>query len=202
MEQDPAGHTPSVETSAAERTTMPVIPPAFDDVYRDNFTFVWRGVRALRVADHAVEDVVQEVFVAAHRHLHEFEGRSAVRTWVAGILLNVVRHHRRTVVRRSPHELTRDAPTDADTLPTDTKGPHEAAVTREETRLLEQILGDLEEKKREILMLAELQELSAPEIAEVLGVGVNTVYSRLRVAREDFERLAARARARNRWRMP
>jgi RNA polymerase sigma-70 factor (ECF subfamily) len=57
-------------------------------------------------------------------------------------------------------------------------------------------LGDLDEKKREVLVLSELEELTAPEIAEALGINLNTVYSRLRLAREEFDRVAARYRAR------
>jgi RNA polymerase sigma-70 factor (ECF subfamily) len=62
---------------------------------------------------------------------------------------------------------------------------------------LQQVLDGLDEKKRAVLVLVELEGLSSPEIAKILGIGLNTVYSRLRAAREDFERLAARCHARN-----
>jgi RNA polymerase sigma-70 factor (ECF subfamily) len=179
----------------------PLAAPAFEDIYRDQFGFVWRGVRALGVADEAIDDVVQEIFVIAHQKLPEFEGRSQVRSWLSGILLNVVRHHRRTDYRKRPHVLSREAPTDVETLPATAGSPHDIAVAHEATLLLERILDDLEEKKREILVLAELEELPIPEIAEILGLNVNTVYSRLRLARQDFERFAARYRARERWRL-
>ena len=174
---------------------------AFVDVYQAEAGFVWRAVRGLGVGQGAIDDVVQEVFVIAYRRLPEFEGRSSVRTWLSGILLNAVRHHRRSLLRKSPHETLREEPTDVDTLETRARGPHEEAVAREETRLLERVLGDLDEAKREILVLAELEEMSAPEIAEVLGLNLNTVYSRLRLARESFEKLAARYRAHERRRL-
>jgi RNA polymerase sigma-70 factor (ECF subfamily) len=170
--------------------------PAFETIYRAQFAFVWRNVRALGVPEEAVDDVVQEIFVAAHRGLAGFEGRSSARTWLSGIMLNVVRHHRRTTARKSPHRLDTGAVPDVESLPTRADGPHDVALAHEQTRLLQRILADLDEKKREILVLAELEELSAPEIAEVLCLNVNTVYSRLRLAREDFERIAARYRAR------
>ncbi len=179
----------------------PFITPLFEELYRAQFSFAWRGVRALGIASEAIDDVVQEIFVIAHRKLPEFEGRSSARTWLSGIMLNVVRHHRRTTGRRRPYELSRDPPTDVDSLPTADRSPHEVALAHEATRLLERILDDLDEKKREILVLVELEELSAPEVAEILGVSVNTVSSRLRLARQDFEKLAARYRARERWRL-
>jgi RNA polymerase sigma-70 factor (ECF subfamily) len=166
--------------------------PALEEVYRAHFDFVWRSARALGVRDEAIDDVVQEVFVVAQRKLPAFEARSSMRTWLSGIVLNVVRHHRRTVHRKSPHERSSEPPTDVDSLPTGALGPDDIASIREGTRLLQQVLDGLDEKKREVLVLAELEGFSSPEIAKILGIGLNTVYSRLRVAREEFERLAAR----------
>jgi RNA polymerase sigma-70 factor, ECF subfamily len=176
--------------------------PTIEEIYRAEFGFIWRSARALGVDDGAIDDVVQEIFMVAHRRLSEFEQRSSMRTWLSGILLNAVRRHRRTQRRKSPHELSREAPTDVDSLPTEARSPHDVTLAHEATRLLERILGDLDEKKREILVLAELEELSAPEIGEILGLSVNTVYSRLRLAREDFEQVAARYRAREHRRFP
>jgi RNA polymerase sigma-70 factor (ECF subfamily) len=183
--------------SVPERPLAPAAIPALEEVYRAHFDFVWRSARALGVREGAVDDIVQEVFVVAQRKLPEFEGRSSMRTWLSGIVLNVVRHHRRSVQRKSPHERSSEAPTDVDSLPTAALGPHEVASFREGTRLLERVLDGLDEKKREVLVLAELEELPVPEIAKILGIGLNTVYSRLRHAREEFDRIAARHRARD-----
>jgi RNA polymerase sigma-70 factor (ECF subfamily) len=183
--------------SDGERPLAIPAVPALAEVYRAHFDFVWRSARGLGVQDAAIDDVVQEVFVVAQRKLSGFEARASMRTWLSGIVLNVVRHHRRTTYRKSPHELSRETPTDVDSLPTAADSPHDIASSREATRLLEHVLDGLDEKKREVLVLAELEEFSAPEIAEILGIGVNTVYSRLRLAREQFERLAARYRTRD-----
>ncbi len=69
-------------------------------------------------------------------------------------------------------------------------------------RLLEQLLAELDESKREVLILTELEEMTAPEIAEFLGVNLNTVYARIRAARSDFEAAHARYRARLARRIP
>lgn len=174
--------------------------PTLGEVYRAHFDFVWRAVRALGVRDGAIDDVVQEVFVVAQRKLPGFEARSSMRTWLSGIVLNVVRHHRRSVHRKSPHERSSESPTDVDTLPTTGPGPDDVVSLREGARLLREVLDGLDEKKREVLVLAELEGFSSPEIAQILGISLNTVYSRLRLAREAFERHAARCRARNAWR--
>jgi RNA polymerase sigma-70 factor, ECF subfamily len=183
-----------LSTSAAERTSAPAL--VFAEVYREYFGFVWRSTRALGVGPSAVDDAVQEIFVAVHRCLPDFEGRSTVRTWLSGIVLNVVRHHRRTLQRRSPHELPGAVAEDPELLPTDTRGPHEDAELADDARLLQRLLDTLDDDKREVLVLAELEELSVPEIAEGLGMKLNTAYSRLRLAREQFDRALARHRAR------
>jgi RNA polymerase sigma-70 factor (ECF subfamily) len=172
------------------------VRPRFEEIYRAELGFVWRGVRGLGVGEEAVDDVVQEIFMTAHRTLARFEGRSSVRTWLSGIMLNVVRHHRRSRVRRHAYEGAGHSETEVESLPATGTDPHELALAREQTRLLERILDELDDKKREILVLAELEELSAGEIGEILGLGLNSVYSRLRLARADFAQAAARYRAR------
>jgi RNA polymerase sigma-70 factor (ECF subfamily) len=184
------------------RATPPgsdVPPPApslaFADVYREYFGFVWRTARGLGARPASLEDVVQEIFVVVHRRLSEFEGRSTVRTWLSRIVVNVVRHHRRSLMRKSPHELSREEPADPDALPTKARGPYETAALSEGTRLVQRLLETLGDEKREVLVLAEIEELTVPEIAEALGLKVNTVYSRLRLARLAFDKALAEHRA-------
>lgn len=193
--------SPALTVQAApERVVAPAL--TFAEVYREYLGFVWRNARALGVGTAAVDDVVQEIFVVVHRRLPEFEGRSAVRTWLSGIVLNVVRHHRRTVVRRSPHELSKHESPDPESLATRVPGPDDNAELAEETRLLQRILDVVDEEKREVLVLAEIEELTVPEIAQILGINVNTAYSRLRLARQQFERALARHRAQDAGRRP
>ncbi|AKV04591.1 RNA polymerase sigma factor RpoE [Labilithrix luteola] len=174
---------------------------AFPDVYREHVGFVWRSVRGLGVKHGAVDDVAQEIFVVVARRLPEFEGRSSVRTWLSGIILNVVRHHRRSIQRKSPHETASGGPAlDPQTLPANVPTPYEAVVHAEETLLLERILDELDDEKREVLVLAELEEMSVPEIAGALDIKLNTAYSRLRLARQAFEQALARHRSRDGWR--
>ena len=82
-----------------------------------------------------------------------------------------------------------------------TAGPHEQAVRSEAAKTLHRILDELDDEKREVFVLAELEEMTIPEIAEVLGINVNTAYSRLRAARQTFDQAVMRYQSRDRWRL-
>jgi len=174
----------------------------FAEVYEKWFGFVWRSARGLGVADAALDDLVQEIFVVVHRRLHDFEGRSSIRTWLSGIVLNVVRHHRRSLARKGPRLAGADEHAEPDEQASPERSPFERAALSEDVRLLQRLLDSLDDEKREVLVLTELEELSAPEIAEALGINLNTAYSRLRLAREQFDAALGRERARQRGRQP
>jgi len=171
----------------------------FERVYDEHFAFVWRAARRLGVSEGALDDVVQESFLVVHRRLDGFEARSSLRTWLYGIVVRVVRDHRRSLRRKSPHLAAE--PTDPDTLEIAADGgPHEARVRGEAVELLHTLLDTLDDDRREVLVLAELEELPAPDIAEATGTNLNTVYTRLRAARADFRAALARHRQRDPWR--
>ena len=127
-------------------------------------------------------------------------GRSSARTWLFGIALNVVRAHRRALRTKEPYALRPELRADPDTVADRDDGPHEATSKSEAARLVARLLGSLDDDKREVFVLAELERMSAPEIASALAIPLNTVYSRLRLARQDFAAAAARLRARDAWR--
>lgn len=162
----------------------------FEDVYEAHFDFVWRSVRRLGVPASAVDDAVQDVFVVVHRRLHEFEGRSKLQTWLFGIALRVARSHRRKAARASV----------LDPLPDDVEGraehrPDRVNEAQEAWAVVEAFLEELDDDKRAVFVLSELEEHTAPEIAAALGIRTNTVYSRLRAARKQFEAAVKRHRA-------
>ena len=166
--------------------------PDFDTVYEQNFRFIWRAARRLGIDLADTDDVVQEVFVVAHRKLPEFEGRAQVKTWLYKILVLVVRHYFRAQQRKPGHRAAHSLD-EVDALAgRGEHGPAEAAERAEAVRILDGILARLDVEKREVFVLAEIEQLSSVEIAEVLGTNVNTIYSRLRVARQEFERATTR----------
>lgn len=189
------GHGRSVGALAI--TMEPPALPRFEDLYEQHFDFVWRSARRLGVAEAAVDDVVQEVFLVVHRRLGDFEGRSSLKTWVFAILLRVVADWRRTQRRKGGH-ASYDAMASSHGEMADERAacPAGALEQAEAVRLLHRLLDELDDDKRTVFVLAELEQTTAPEIAEMLGIPMNTVYSRLRAARMEFEKALARHRAR------
>jgi RNA polymerase sigma-70 factor (ECF subfamily) len=170
--------------------------PDFDAVYEENLKFIWRAARRLGIDSADIDDIVQEVFVVAHRRLAEFEGRAQVRTWLYKILVGAVRHHFRSR-RRKPGHRPAESPDDLESLRDHRHGgPAEAVERADAVRILDGILARLDADRREVFVLAEIEQLSSVEIAEVLGVNVNTIYSRLRTARQEFGRALARFQTR------
>ncbi len=204
-----AGHSEDVPLSATcetpiltRATSLPsndvqdAVPP-FEVLYERHFAFVWRSARRLGVSEAAVDDVTQEVFLVVHKRLAQFEARSSMKTWLFAILVRVVRNHRRTVARKQPHASRDDEKELVHVREDAARGPHERAEKAEAVRMLHAVLDALDDDKREVFVLAELEQMSAPEIADATGSNVNTVYSRLRAARRDFEEALARHKARD-----
>jgi len=158
----------------------------FDSAYEEHFTFVWRCLRTLGVPRAQLDDAAQEVFLVVHRRLDTFEGKASFRSWLFGIVRHVAFNQRRSVRRKSG----RCEPLDSD-LRCGAPGPHESAEGSEAAAFLERFLMSLEQKKREVFALAVIEELSIPEVSEALGIPLNTAYTRLRRAREDFRRALA-----------
>jgi RNA polymerase sigma-70 factor (ECF subfamily) len=174
----------------------------FAELYESFFVFVWRTAYHLGTSESNLDDVVQETFMVAYRRQEEFEGRSSVKTWLYGIVFNVVRAHRRELGVKYPAALHAELRADTDRLVDRADGPHERAAKREAARFVHQFLQHLNDDQRDVFVLSELEQLSAPEIATVLGTGLNTVYSRLRLARVEFAKAVARHRVRDEWRNP
>ena len=187
-----AGHLTNREGAAPETA----IGLDLDEVYREHFAFVWRSVKRLGVRDASLDDVVQEVFMIVHRRLGEFEGRSSIRTWLFGIALRVARDHKRSAARKDS-----DGSVDPDTIHAPVPSPAESMEKAEAVRLLYAILDEMEDERREVFVMAELEQMTMPDIAGMLGLNVNTAYARLRAARQTFESALGRRRAQDEWRL-
>lgn len=168
----------------------------FAAVYRDHFAFVWRSLRRLGVGEHALDDAAQEVFMTVHRRLREFEGRSSLKTWIFGVLLNTVRHHRRSMARRRDHDPL------PETVVDETPGPLESIARAQAVTVLHRFLDGLDDTVRECFVLSELEQMTAPEVAAATGANLHTVHSRIRSGRQQFEQMVARRRAHAQWRRP
>jgi RNA polymerase sigma-70 factor (ECF subfamily) len=166
---------------------------AFDCVYHSYASFVWRSAHRLGVAHNQREDVMQDVFLVVHRKLPTYEERMSMRAWLSAIVIRVVRAHRRKQRRRDPMSEERDAKVDPDTLSdVAAPDPQDEAERDECVRELYAILAHMNDERREVFVLSELEELTAPEIAHALQTNVNTIYWRLRTARKEFEQILLR----------
>ena len=159
------------------------------EVYARHADFVWASLSRLGVAHDDLPDQLQEVFLVVHRRLADFEGRSAITTWLYGIARRVASdYRRRRPLGTGPLATVIEV---ADRGP----APSETLARREAARTVMEILEAMEPDKREVFALMELEQLSAPAVAEMIGVPLNTVYSRLRLARARFEQALARLAA-------
>jgi len=130
----------------------------------------------------AQEDAAQDVFLAAHRRLGDFERRSSIQTWLYAIARNTARNHRRGSGRRGPQdELSRE-------LPALGRSPEDDYQRKQALAFVQRFLEDLDDAKREVFLLCELEQLPAAQVGELLGLSPNTVSSRLRLTRAAFAR--------------
>jgi RNA polymerase sigma-70 factor (ECF subfamily) len=164
-------------------------PPSFEEVYETYFAFVWRNVLNRGVPTSAVDDVVQEVFMVVHRKLPGFEGRSSLRTWLAGVVRRVVMDH----VRKRGNAPAGDEPLVVESV-SPGRGPGEELDAKAAMRALDDLLASMPETQREVFILHEIEEMTGREIADAVGANENTVHTRLRAARRIFREGLARLR--------
>ncbi len=170
--------------------------PSFAQIYTRYFDFVWACTRRLGVSEAELDDVVQEIFVVVHSRIHTLEQPSSLRSWIYGIIKRTASNYHRS--KRAQGAATLSPPPDID-YPLQ-PSPQELAEQSDHVKLLWELLDSLEPPKREVFVLAELDEMTAPEISMAIDVPLNTVYSRLRAARQEIEEALVRHNARTRGR--
>ena len=151
--------------------------PAFREIFDSLAPYVWRTLRRLGVHHADVDDMCQEVFVVVHRRLPDFSGASSIRTWVYGIALRVASQYRRGI-RNRREDVTVQVPE------TSVAASQDDALHRSELLArLSAALDLLDEHRRAVFVLYELEEMTMNEVIEVLGCPLQTAYSRLHAAR-------------------
>lgn len=175
---DPKTANPARPRAAASGESGPL----FDAIYAEHFAFVWRYLRAVGVRGPSLDDVAQDVFLVVHRRLAEFRGDSTVRSWLAGIARNVAGNHRR--FRRRKLAVLQPLP---DEVPNAGPDPLERAQDLEAAAFVQRFIATLDARRRDVFVLATLEQMPLPEVAAALGIPLNTAYTRLRRARGAFE---------------
>jgi RNA polymerase sigma-70 factor (ECF subfamily) len=163
--------------------------PAFRDLFEAHFSYVWNVLKRLGVAERDLEDLGQQVFLQVHGQLANFDTRRPIRPWLFSFAYHAASNYR--ALARHRVELSIVAPEAADFRP----AADEQLITRQELELAELALTRVSLERRAVLLLHEVEGHSMPEIAETLGIPLNTAYSRLRLARQEYEVAVRRLRA-------
>lgn len=163
-----------------------------EQLFREHGPFVWRSLRRFGLSETDADDVCQEVFVVVFRRLSEFEHRSSMRTWLYGISVRLALAHRRRA------HTKRELPTATPPEVVSPDGPHDKLADREARELLDRALDALDDDKRAVFVLYEVEQLPMNEIARAVECPLQTAYSRLHAAREQVQSFLRRAQ-RGRW---
>jgi len=156
---------------------------AFRAIYEANVDYVTQTLRRLGVAPAEVEDVAHDVFVAVHRHLDAYDPSRPLRPWLFGFAYRFASDHRRLARNRNevPAEPTREV-VDAGKL------PDEHLDDARARDLCHRALDAMDFEKRAVLVMFDIDGRTAQDVADQLGIPLNTAYSRIRLARAELER--------------
>jgi RNA polymerase sigma-70 factor, ECF subfamily len=153
--------------------------PTFRALFDAEFGYVCRALRRLGVFAADVEDVSQELFVAVHRSLPEYDTSRPIRPWLFSFAFRYAANYRR-LARNQGHV--------SDAALSTVYGHARVDADAEARDLVLRALSAMDFDRRAVVVMHDLEGFGAPEIAAQLGIPLNTVYSRLRVGRENFQR--------------
>jgi RNA polymerase sigma-70 factor, ECF subfamily len=190
-DRDRSGHgSPSMSGLALEatagsvpRTAVRTREQQVEAMFRAHYPFVRRVLRYWGTPPNGLEDAAQDVFAVVTRSFDRLRDDVDERSWLLGIARRVARNHRRSRLRHRIRWLALRAER-ADPPPS-------LASQYERAALAVRLLEALPERQRLVVVLGDLEGWTAPEIAKALGINLNTVYSRLRLARRRLEALRA-----------
>ena len=175
---------------APARTPSHATGESFRSLFEAELSYVLRTLRRLGVVDRDVEDVAQEVFVTVHDRFADYDPERPIRPWLFSFCWRTAANHRRL----ARHRTQLDGPRIDERGDGKGADPHTDAVRRERRELLMEALGHVPFERRVVLIMHDIDGVAAPDVAVTLEIPVNTVYSRLRVARRELERAVARLR--------
>jgi RNA polymerase sigma-70 factor (ECF subfamily) len=168
----------------------------FESIYDTWFHEVCRWMRALGGFDADLDDLAQEVFLVVRRKLPEFDGQN-LRAWLYGIAQRTVSNYRRAAWYRSfwKRKKNDEPQLSLHALVDPSRGPIEELERRDAERILSVVLRSMKEKHRTAFILFAIEGYSGEEIAELEGVPVNTIWTRLFQARKEFKRSLERVQS-------
>ncbi len=149
--------------------------------YKAHFNHVWHTLRRLGVATRDLDDTVQEVFIVAHRRMDTFDRERSIRPWLSGIAWRVASDERKRA--RNRRELIGIVAEPQSATPLASEKLHAA----QRRQLVHKALAELPADQRVVFIMHEIDGFSMPEIERALEAPLNTLYSRLRIARRKFK---------------
>jgi len=178
---------PKVGMSRDDNLSRPAPSSSLDlgALYTAHAAFLARTVARLTGAGAHVDDVVQEVFLIAHRKHAVVAEHPDPRGWLYRTARNVVQHHRRSIARRLrlAEAVGHEPDTTHDAL------PDELMERKRHGDAIRAVVASLPDKQREVFVLYELEQLSGEEVATMLEIPAGTVWTRLHHARKRFKEL-------------
>lgn len=174
-------------------TTSPSLPSraakAFDTLYRDHVDLVYRFAHRLCGEPEAAKDLVQETFLNAYRGFEKFRGDAQVSTWLYSIASRACLRMRRRRKGAPERELSLEEfiPTSEGEfrlqIPIDGLSPEEALQNKQLRDALDTAIDQLPKKYKMVLVLRDMEGLSAKEVGTIVGLNERAVKSRLHRAR-------------------
>ena len=186
----PSGDQPAMGFAVAAAIALEsgVEPLNISEVYAEHAAYLARCIQRFTGRGAHVDDLLQETFIVAFKKRHQFDGRAKVTTWLYAIAARLCHRYRRGLLRfllfraRLPHEEAR-APFER---------PDGRLERAQDVALVEAVLLKLPFKQREVFALYELEGMDGSAIAELLGIPIGTVWTRLHEARKRFQELMRR----------
>lgn len=173
-----------------ERAERPRGKLRLRDVYEAHAGYVWNSLRRLGVREADLEDVVQELFLAVHKRLGDYDPSRPIRPWLFAFAFRSAAGYRSRAAHR--REIVDDRVEIVDDRPT----VDEQLDVERRRSLVTAALDAVELDRRAVFVMHEIDGCPIPEIAEALGIPVSTAYSRLRLAREEFAKAVHRLKLR------
>lgn len=181
---------------------VPETPPTSEAVFRDHAPRIYHLARRMLGNDADAEDVTQDVLLQVIRKLHTFRGDAALSTWLHRVTVNAALAHREKRANRQKHEtsaadeatlelLGADEPSGGVKLPRAGESPAALALAAEQRDLIDRAIRRLPEPFRDVFVLADVEGMPNPEIADMLKLSVPAVKSRLHRARQRMRDLLA-----------
>jgi RNA polymerase sigma-70 factor (ECF subfamily) len=180
-------------SSNAAAVVAPPGVPDFRALYDSEFGYIWNSLRRLGVPEKDLEDLAHDTFMTAHRRLSTYDPARPIRPWLFGIAFRLASDFRRQA--RHQYELSSSEEEGNDDRPDDARLPDELAEASQARRQVLEALETLDIDRRAVFVMYELDGHPVPEIASALGIPLNTAYSRLRLARQDFAASVRRLQA-------